>query len=348
MVLRKKILRKKKEKKEKGNPAAKKKKKKGSARGGRRKKKQEITPWSKKERFFVFWVFIATILGSAFLGLFARSWKLPNLPRIKLPSFEGETIIIEGDNKDQKKARKATSFFKEKVKPLSGVYGLYVARLSGGSNYGVNETETFDAASLNKLPVMLAMYKEAEKGNIDLEEKYVLKSSDKAAGSGSLYSKPEGTVVTYKQLVEYMGKESDNTAFSIAKDILGDEKIFAVMNEAGVSEKLLTENKTTPYEIGLFFEEFWKSGIVSEISRDEILGYLTDTVYEDWIANGLPGIRVAHKFGTVLHVKNDAGIVFADADPFVLVILSKGIVEKEADEIIPDVARGIYQVEVGE
>lgn len=314
----------------------------------KRKKKGDITPWSKKERLLVFWVFAGTILASAILGLSARSWKLPNLPRIKIPSFEGETIVIEGDSEAQKKAEEATTLFRRKVRPLSGVYTLYVARLEDGSNYGVNEMEVFPAASLNKLPVMLTIYVEAERGNIDLEETYTLKESDKISGSGSLYSEPEGTQVSYRELVRYMGKESDNTAFGIARNILGDEKIISVMNEIGIPETLLTENETTAYDVGLFFEKLWNSEIINVEARDEILEYMTETTYEDWIVKGLPGVRVSHKFGTLPHIRNDAGIVFANGEPFVLVILSKGVIETEADEVIPEIARMVYQVELGE
>jgi beta-lactamase class A len=310
----------------------------------RRKKKGEIIPWSKKERTFVLGVLAATVIASGILALSARSWKLPNTPRIKLPSFEGETIVLRGNRENEKKAQEAISLFKNKVRPLSGVYGLYVLRLDDASAYGVNEDEVFEAASLLKLPVMVGMYMGAEDGNIDLGEEYILKSSDKIAGSGSLYSEPEGTVLTYRQLIEYMGQESDNTAFGIARGILGEEKIEEVIEEISMEDTNFSENETTPRDIGVFFKNLWDGQIISQEAKDELLGYLIDTIYESWIPEGLPNIRVAHKFGREVHVVNDAGIVFTDG-PFVLVILSKGVVEREADEVFPELARIIYQVE---
>jgi hypothetical protein len=47
-----------------------------------------------------------------------------------------------------------------------------------------------------------------------------------------------------------------------------------------------------------------------------------------------------------VHVVNDAGIVFA-AKPFVLVLMSDGAIETEADSVIPAVAREIYEIEIG-
>jgi len=298
----------------------------------RKKKKSDIVPWTKKERLFVFWVLIITVFVSSILAISARSWKLPNFPRIKLPSFSGETIIIEGSKEGQKKANEAISLFNNKVKPLSGVYGFYVYRLGDKSSYGVNENEIFEAASLIKLPVMITMYQKDESGELDLDTTYKLLNSDKITGSGSLYYKKEGTILTYRELIELMGKQSDNTAFNVAKNIVGGEEIVRTIEDIGMSKTSFEENETTPADIGLLFSRLWELELINEKDRDELLSYLTDTIYENWLAAGLPGVRVAHKYGREVHVVNDAGIVFSD-EPFVLVILSKGVVEREADEI---------------
>lgn len=317
----------------------------------RRKKKTEpAKPWGKKERILILLIIIFTAGSSGILALSAREWKLPGVPRIKprLPSFsflKDETIILE--NVDQvaqvEKANEVKSKFREFTKDLSGVYGLYVIDLSTGFSYGVNETETFQAASFIKLPVMAAMFMEEEVGELDLEAKHILKGSDKAGGSGSLYSKPEGYEITYRNLVRLMGKQSDNTAFNIARDLLGDEKINEVINKIGMQNTSLEENETTPVDIGVFFEGLWNNNIINEENKDELLDYLTDTAYEAWIAEGVPDVRVAHKFGRETHVVNDAGIVFSD-NPFVLVIMSKGVVEREADEIFPKLAKSVYSL----
>lgn len=324
-------------------------KKTSNAKSVSRKKKKDHGPWGKKERSLVFYVLFGTILTSAILAFSARNWKMPGLPRISFPSFGSGTIIIEKDKAELDGAAIDTiSSFKEKTKSLSGVYGFYVIRLSSGVSYGVNENDVFEPASLNKLPVMLAMYIEAENGDIDLETMYILKDSDKVAGSGSLYGKSEGHELTYRDIISYMGKESDNTAANIARNILGEEKIKQAIEIAGMDNTVVIgeDQETTPYDIGTFFEKLWEGNIVSKKHRDEMLGYLTDTIYEEWLAAGIPtSIDVAHKYGREIHVVNDAGIVFAD-EPFVLVLLSKGVVEKEVDQAFQELSRAIYIQEV--
>jgi len=312
------------------------------------RKKKRPEPWGKRERYLVLYILLTTVILSALLAASARSWKLPGLPRISWPSFESKKIIIEGNKESQREREKSEEVireFKRKTRELSGVYGLYVVRLKNGTSYGVLEKEIFEPASLNKLPVMAALYIEAERGNLDLETKYSLKDSDKVAGAGSLAGKPAGTVLTYRGLARLMGKESDNTAFSILKKVLGEEAIAAAIQEIGLRDTVIEgEQKTTPYDIGLFFQKLWQGDIVSPKNRDEILDFLTNTNYEAWISEGVPGVRVAHKFGREVHVVNDAGIVFAD-EPFVLVILTKGVVEREADEVFPELAKIVYQIE---
>ncbi len=313
----------------------------------RKKRKEPPKPWGKKERLIVLSVLLITILISGGLALSSRDYKLPGFPRIHLPSlnFQGETIIIEGNKEGKEKAEKAKKAFNEKANNYSGVYALYVVRLNDGSNYGINESGVMQAASLIKLPVLATLYKEADAGRIDLETKYTLKNSDKRAGAGSLTSKPAGMVLTYRDLARAMGKQSDNTAFNIIRNVLGEEKINSVIKSIGMSKTNLTENETSPKDIGTFFEKLWKKEIVSEKSRDEILEYLTGTIYENWLVAGIPpDVRVAHKYGRELHVVNDAGIIYGDK-PFVLVIMSDGVVEREADEIIPELAKIVYNVE---
>ena len=319
----------------------------------KKSRKEPPKPWGKRERLIVFCVLVITVGASGILYLTSRAWKLPGLPRIKLPTISlpflsQETIVIEGDSEKlevQKKSQEVISAFRQKTNDLTGVYGLYVIDLTTGFGYGVNEDEEFEPASLNKLPVMAGIYLEEEKGSLSLEAKYRLRNDDKVGGAGSLYSKPEGFEITYRDLIRLMGKQSDNTAFNILKNTLDAETIESTLDKIGMESTSLSENKTTPKDIGRFFEELWNGNIVNSEHKEELLGYLTDTLYEEWIAAGVPDdVRVAHKFGREINVVNDAGIVYGQR-PFVIVLLSKGIVEREADKILPELARVIYDIE---
>ena len=234
------------------------------------------------------------------------------------------------------------------TKELRGVYGLYVYRFEDGNGYGWHQKEVFPAASLMKLPVLLTLYQAAERGELSLDAEYSLIQQDKVGGAGILQSKPVGTVYTYRQLAEYMGQCSDNTAYNVLVRIFGREKIQATIDDVGMRKTSFRENETTPEDIGLFFHQLYQGGVVTFEHRQEILKFLTDTVFEDRIPAGVPeGVRVAHKIGTEIGSFSDAGIVFANppAGGFVLVILSKAAREPEALEILPQITQSVWEFE---
>jgi len=292
-----------------------------------RKKRKELSkPWGKKERYLVLGTVLGTVVISAVLFASARSWKLPGLPKFSFPSFNQEAIVITADKKQQDSAKATISTFREKTDRLSGIYAFYVIRLGDGFFYGVSEGSRMQAASLIKLPIMSLVYKKSEEGTIRLDDKI------------------PGSARSYRQLVEAMGQRSDNSAQITLVRHFGKEEIQNYIGQIGMGKTSLAENETTPSDIGLFFKKLYQGDLVSEASRDEILDFLTNTIYEDWLVKGIPEVRVAHKYGREVHVVNDAGIVFAPK-PFVLVIMTDGVVEKEADSIFPQLARLIYEAE---
>jgi len=228
---------------------------------------------------------------------------------------------------------------------LRGKYGVAVYRLDDGKEYGVNEDEAFPAASLMKLPVLATLYQEAEQGEINLGTEYILKEKDKVLGNGFLLNQPAGSHYTYRQIVEYMGHYSDNTAYMVMTSLLTRDRIQQTINNLGMKTTLADENQTSPADLRVFFRDLYQGKILNKDDRDEVLGFLTKTIFEDRIAAGVPAnIRVAHKVGTDLGTYSDAGIIFAEK-PFVLVIMSKDAKEDEAKEVLPKITEAVWNFE---
>jgi beta-lactamase class A len=217
-----------------------------------------------------------------------------------------------------------------------------VVDLKGNYEFGYRERNVMQAASLIKLPVFITLYQEVESGKVDLSTIYTLKSSDIRGGSGSLQYKKPGTEISYQDMAKLMGKESDNTSFNIFRNILGDQKIKSVINTIGMYQTSLEDNETSAYDVSLLYKKLYLGQLVNDGHKEEILGYLTDTIYEDYIPKGIPEVNVAHKFGREVNVTNDAGIVLSEK-PFVISILSGGIIYKEADEFIPNFSKFVFE-----
>ena len=111
------------------------------------------------------------------------------------------------------------------LKSESGIYGLYVKRLSDGSEYHYNSDEVFYYASAIKFFVLIEAYLQEQEGKFDLQQLHRLRSTDYRDGSGETkWSKP-GKKISYQKLVERMMIKSDNTATDILIGRLGAENI---------------------------------------------------------------------------------------------------------------------------
>lgn len=307
-------------------------------------KSSSKTPKERKQvRGVIFWVFGLTLLltGSSIAYRFIPSL----LEKLKQP----ETIIskkftpILPTATPTPKLNTVQQEVLQMISPLRGKYGIYFQDLKTKESFNINGEEIFTAASLIKLPVLLTLYRESEAGRIKLDDIYKLQASDKVGGAGSLQYKPVGYEITFRQIAQLMGSQSDNTAFSILSKTLGGEKIQDLIDALGMKNTLFIDNKTTPNDIGLLFQKLYGEGIVYDKDRDEILAFLTNTIWEDRIPAGIPkGVKVSHKIGTEIGVVSDAGIIFS-GKPFILVIMSQDANEIEAQKALPEITKKIYE-----
>lgn len=296
-----------------------------TARKRRIKEKEILKPWGKKERYLVLLTFLFTVVTAGVLSASARAWKLPNLPKLSVPNFsefflfKEQTVVVgnsTGTSTNQEKINKTKQSFKDITNGYSGIYAFYIHDLEGDYFYGENYNETMQAASLIKLPVMALTYKKAEEGELDLSE--------------------------YKQYLQRMGKRSDNAAYLKMLDVLGRSEVQAYITQIGMNNTSLEKNLTTPADVGLFFKKLYGNDLVNTENKEEFLEFLTDTIFEDWMVAGIPqDITVSHKYGREVHCVNDAGVVFSD-NPFIMVIMTDGVIEKEADDLFPKLSKLLY------
>ena len=147
-----------------------------------------------------------------------------------------------------------------------------------------------------------------------------------------LYS--QGKVDDFK--LEAMGKRSDNTVFKELVNKFGQDNLQKYIDSLGLKNTSLEENLITPSEVGDIFLKLYKD------KNEKILNFLTDTIFEKWIRAGIPeDIKVSHKYAREVGVVNDAGIIYSK-NPFILVIMTQGVSEIEADRAVPELAKMIY------
>ena len=296
---------------------------------------------------------LALFLGTGFLsGLFwlknnSGDWQEKlNKPFIykiigRKDNELSKALGIKPDLRDFEGIKKTINLL---IKDLTGDYSFYFLQLKTKASSGIKENQVFEAASVNKIPVMVSFYQQVEKGGIEEDGKYVLKKEDiQDYGSGSIRYQEPGVKYKYSDLIKLIGKESDNTASYVIINLIGQDEIQGGLDKLGFEKTSIKENTTTSKEMGDYLNKFYENELVSEKSKDKILNSLIDTDFEDRIPQGIPeNIQTAHKIGNDVQIYNDCGIILS-SDPYVLCILTNGVVEEEALDIIPKISRLIWE-----
>ena len=94
--------------------------------------------------------------------------------------------------------------------------GIYVKHLKTGEEAAVRPDESFNSASVIKIPVFVMGYQMAEKKTLDLEARVTIAKTDKRGGSGVLRYHDVGLQPTIRDVLMQMVITSDNTATDIA------------------------------------------------------------------------------------------------------------------------------------
>lgn len=296
----------------------------------------------KKGRRLILLLFILTTLTSLFFWIKSGKLSFKSLSlNLVLPSWSSKTYVFEKDIEPPKKEVVEPPSF-EFLKEKKGIYGFWFKNLETGETLAVNENQVFQAASVNKVPVMITFYQEVEAGVLKEDQVYQLKAGDKQEGTGSMQDKAPGTKYSYKELVRLCGIESDNTALNVLLKIINYQSIKKLLKDNELEKTSLPDSLTTPFEAGRLFELLFKGKLLKEKNQEKLFGFLTNTFWEERIPAGVPKeIKVAHKIGTQKGVYSDCGIIFGET-PYVLCILGNKIVMSEAEEVLPEISRLIW------
>lgn len=210
----------------------------------------------------------------------------------------------------------------------AGQYGVYVLDLNNNTKMGINESQKLTAASVAKLPLLIAYYQAVDKGKVDPETVYVLEEKDRLVyGTGSMQNSPAGTEFSYQEVADLTANQSDNMGAQLLQKFL----------------KTTIPEEMTPEEAGKLWVDLYQNKLISSSSKEKLFNSLTNTIDEDRIPAGVPeGVKVIHKFGSEAGVVNDCGIVEAK-NPYVICVMSTDVNDGEAEELLPKISRVVWE-----
>lgn len=220
------------------------------------------------------------------------------------------------------------------ARQFPGRAGIVWRHVASGAQATVGATESFEAASLVKLPILVELFRRVEAGELDLAHELVFEEEFRVGGSGVLKDRPEGVKVRLDELARLMIVESDNAATDMLLEELGPDRIEAAMQQLGLRDTTVRrrifdfeaidegrDNLTSPADMARLLELIARDEVPGAKSMREILA---GQKRKDMIPAGLPpGTPVAHKTGELTGVLHDAGLVTSPGGDYILVLMGQ-------------------------
>ncbi len=219
-----------------------------------------------------------------------------------------------------------------------GHVAMQMKDISTGFTSGVNSNASMPAASTIKIPVMVEVFRQLAQGTFDFNTPLVLRRADKDWGSGSLCDRPAGTRYPVSQLLTAMITVSDNTATNMLIRLVGRQNINATMVSMGLQHTKLKADirsegdgirsalRSSPADMVSLLSQMAKDELIDGWSSRQMIAILTGQRHNSLLPEPLPlDIPIAHKTGTLHDTLNDVGIVYAQAEPYIIAVMTTNL-----------------------
>lgn len=238
---------------------------------------------------------------------------------------------------------------------LQGTVGVAISGPDGAcwQHHGQRK---FMAASTAKIPVMIEIFRQIDRGERALDDRYETEEADKSPGSGVLTHMRSGVHLSLYDLLYLMISISDNMATNILIDMAGMAAINTTMQELGMSRSHLTqymrgldkdpskpENLATPNDYVTVIGSILDGKAASAEACEQMTTLLSKQQNGRRLARYIPrsnAIRWGSKTGTVPGVANDAGYIISPNGRLVIAVFTEQFADTHVAEfVIGDIAR---------
>ncbi|MCC7367288.1 MAG: serine hydrolase [Chloroflexi bacterium] len=209
--------------------------------------------------------------------------------------------------------------------------GIAGRNLVTGQRIGVAPEQTFPAASVGKLALLVEAYRQTFTGTI------VLNDAQKADLRAMIVSSDNDAANRVMEALSTRAVNANLQALGLAGTRLGNP--FGLSRATGAPQ-----NVTTPLDMSRLMDMLASEQLVSSAASREMRALLLQSQDGSKIKRGLPlDARLAHKSGWYDGVANDVGIVTHGASSYVLSVFTEGIDDAEvANQTIASVAQTVH------
>lgn len=229
--------------------------------------------------------------------------------------------------------------------PYGDAFGLYFEYLPTGTSIGINSNNNFFAASLFKLPVVMAYYRHKEEVPSAQDYKVKLTKDMLDDRFGDLWEKGEGYELDLDDAARLALEKSDNTAAKALGTVITQDDSDEVYLGVDVDLQIASEGAVmTPKKYSSILKALYYSAVLTRDDSQLILDYLTKSEFNDKLVAGIPpDVKVAHKIGVIEDkAYMDCGIVYVPYRPYSLCLVSQGT-EDVARSRMSSISKTIYE-----
>lgn len=234
------------------------------------------------------------------------------------------------------------------IRRAPGTVGLVIEDLTTGERLEWSPETQFLAASIIKIPILVEGLRQAEEGTVRLDQMVPVPDDAKVGGFGILKELTSVTSISLLDLLTLMIIVSDNTATNLCIDVLGVESINRTIASLGLTGTQLQrkmmdyeardrglENFTTPADVARLLRLIATRQILTPEACDLALDIMARQQVRDRLPLYLPDdMRVAHKTGELSGVRHDAGVIFFESDPVIVVALTQGFSDQLSQSFV--------------
>ncbi|MBZ5503996.1 MAG: class A beta-lactamase-related serine hydrolase [Acidobacteriia bacterium] len=137
-------------------------------------------------------------------------------------------------------APKPIDLLKQKLEQISASvsadWGIYIKSLDTGEEIAINADKVMDTMSAIKIPLLVDVYRQVDAGKINTTDRFAMKTADKRFGTGVLRTLDSGLNLSFRDALELMIIQSDNSGTDMAfARAGGPAHVTQTMHELGLN-----------------------------------------------------------------------------------------------------------------
>jgi beta-lactamase class A len=237
-----------------------------------------------------------------------------------------------------------------------GVVGIAVVDIVSGRRFGVNEALVFPQGSAIKIPILIELYRRADKGELRLTDRIPVRSRDQVGGSGLMqYFADGGSELSLHDLAIAMIVLSDNTATNLLIDRLGMDRVNGTLIELGAAKTRLqrkmikpeesakgNENISTPNEAADVMVRLSRCNLPLSAASCATVRNILEIPKSGGFRSGIPGaVKVAWKPGGIEGAQTAWGLVDVPGAPYAIAIMINYGVD-DMDAPMREISAAVY------